>query len=250
MSTSSETDDVTGKTALITGSSRGIGSDIARTFAKRGLNVIINYNHSPAPAKTLLQEIKNEDGSAIIVKADVSKSDEVLELVNQAKKIFGSIDILINNAAIAKKQNIKTVTESDWDQIIEVNLKSVFLMTQQVLPEMRKHKWGRIINLSSVAAFKGGLVGPHYTASKAGILGLTRYYASRLVKENITVNAIAPAIIETDMVKKANLDHGIIPVGRFGQPREVSEVAWMLIRNGYITDKQSMWMAGYILNEK
>lgn len=227
--------DLTGKTALITGSSRGIGRGIAKLLAQNGLCVIINYNENQEAADELLSEIEANKGAAIAVKADVSKSNDVKYLVRKAHEAYGKIDILINNAAIAVKQNIDTVTEEDWDRVLDINLKSVFLVTQKVLPDMRPQKWGRIINLSSVAAFTGGLVGPHYTASKAGILGLTRYYAGRLVKENITVNAIAPAIIETEMVKQANLNPDIIPVGRFGQPEEVADIVLAVIKNGYLT---------------
>lgn len=227
--------ELTGKTALITGSSRGIGRAITKVLANSGLNVVINYNRSRESANSLLEEIEAQDGSAIVVRADVSKTEDIKRLIKKSIDAYNGIDILINNAAIAIKQDMDSITEKDWDHVIDTNLKSVFLVTQMVLPQMRKKQWGRIINLSSVAAFTGGLVGPHYTASKAGIIGLTRYYAARLAKENITVNAIAPAIIETEMVKQANLNPDVIPVGRFGQPEEVANLALMLTRNGYIT---------------
>ncbi|HKJ31166.1 MAG TPA: 3-oxoacyl-ACP reductase family protein [Balneolales bacterium] len=227
--------ELTGKTALITGSSRGIGRAITKVLANSGLNVVINYNRSRESANPLLEEIEAQDGSAIVVRADVSKTEDIKRLIKESIDAYNGIDILINNAAIAIKQDMDSITEKDWDHVIDTNLKSVFLVTQMVLPQMRKKQWGRIINLSSVAAFTGGLVGPHYTASKAGIIGLTRYYAARLAKENITVNAIAPAIIETEMVKQANLNPDVIPVGRFGQPEEVANLALMLTRNGYIT---------------
>jgi len=227
--------ELTGKTALITGSSRGIGRAITKVLANSGLNVVINYNRSRESANPLLEEIEAQDGSAIVVRADVSKTEDIKRLIKESIDAYNGIDILINNAAIAIKQDMDSITEKDWDHVIDTNLKSVFLVTQMVLPQIRKKQWGRIINLSSVAAFTGGLVGPHYTASKAGIIGLTRYYAARLAKENITVNAIAPAIIETEMVKQANLNPDVIPVGRFGQPEEVANLALMLTRNGYIT---------------
>jgi len=227
--------ELTGKTALITGSSRGIGRAITKVLANSGLNVVINYNRSRESANSLLEEIEAQDGSAIVVRADVSKTEDIKRLIKKSIDAYNGIDILINNAAIAIKQDMDSITEKDWDHVIDTNLKSVFLVTQMVLPQMRKKQWGRIINLSSVASFTGGLIGPHYTASKAGIIGLTRYYAARLAKENITVNAIAPAIIETEMVKQANLNPDVIPVGRFGQPEEVANLALMLTRNGYIT---------------
>jgi len=149
---------------------------------------------------------------------------------------LGLVTILVNNAAIARPQPLEEITEQDWDELITVNLKSVFLVTQAVLPNMRARRWGRIINLSSVAAQLGGVVGPHYAASKAGIIGLTHSYACLLAKEGVTVNAIAPALIATEMVTsnpKATPER--IPVGRFGSVEEVAEVAVMLARNGYVT---------------
>jgi 3-oxoacyl-[acyl-carrier protein] reductase len=146
------------------------------------------------------------------------------------------VDILINNAGIAKPQLFDEITEADWDEVIHTNLKSCFLLTQALLPGMRQRQWGRIVNLSSVAAQVGGVVGPHYAASKAGMHGLTHFYASRLAKEGITVNAIAPALIETEMVtSNLNATPDRIPVGRFGVPDEVASVAVMLACNPYVT---------------
>jgi 3-oxoacyl-[acyl-carrier protein] reductase len=157
-------------------------------------------------------------------------------MVEQIENELGVISILVNNAGISRPQPLDQITEGDWDEILSVNLKSMFLATQAVLPAMRKQRWGRIINLSSVAAQLGGIIGPHYAASKAGCLGLTHSYAALLAREGITVNAIAPAMIETEMITsnpKARPD--IIPIGRFGKVEEAAEVAVMLARNGYIT---------------
>ena len=157
-------------------------------------------------------------------------------LVGFVERELGPVTILVNNAGITRPQSLNAISEKDWDEVVTTNLKSYFLVTQAVLPGMRGRPWGRIINLSSVAAQLGGVVGPHYAASKAGILGLTRSYAALLAGENITVNSIAPALILTDMVTgnpRARPD--LIPVGRFGTVEEVAEVALMLARNGYIT---------------
>ncbi len=157
-------------------------------------------------------------------------------MVAQAEGELGPISILVNNAGISRPQPLDQITERDWDEVLTVNLKSMFLVTQAVLPGMRKQRWGRIINLSSVAAQLGGVIGPHYAASKAGCLGLTHSYAALLAKEGITVNAIAPALIETEMITsnpKARPD--IIPLGRFGTVEETADVAVMLACNGYIT---------------
>jgi 3-oxoacyl-[acyl-carrier protein] reductase len=157
-------------------------------------------------------------------------------MVVRAQEELGTITILVNNAAIGRQRNLDQITESDWDQTIATNLKSTFVATQAVLPAMRKARWGRILNVSSVAAQTGGVVGPHYAASKAGMLGLTHSYAGLLAKEGITVNAIAPALIETEMVtSNPRANPNLIPVGRFGLVDEVASVAVMLCANGYIT---------------
>src|SRR4030095_12175152 len=149
---------------------------------------------------------------------------------------LGAVSIVVNNAGETRPQRLDEITEQDWDELVAINLKSVFLAHQASLGRMRAQKWGRIINLSSVAAQLGGVVGPHYAASKAGILGLTHSYAALLAQEGITVNAIAPALVETRMVKSnPNARAEIIPVGRFGTVEEVAEVALMLAGNGYIT---------------
>ncbi|MCL5744283.1 MAG: SDR family oxidoreductase, partial [Acidobacteria bacterium] len=157
-------------------------------------------------------------------------------LIGAVEEQLGSVDILVNNAGVTRPQRLEDITERDWDDLLDINLKSCFLMIQGVLGGMRSRRWGRIINLSSVAAQTGGVVGPHYAASKAGILGLTHSYAALLAREGVTVNAIAPALVETEMVSsnpRARAD--LIPVGRFGQVLEVAEAAVMLVRNGYIT---------------
>ncbi len=157
-------------------------------------------------------------------------------MVRQVESQLGPVAILVNNAGITRPQPIDEITEQDWDEVLAVNLKSVFLVTQAVLPGMRAAKWGRIINLSSVAAQTGGVIGPHYAASKAGIQGLTHSYAALLAKEGITVNAIAPALIETDMMRdNPRATPALIPVGRFGTVDEVADVVVMLATNGYIT---------------
>jgi 3-oxoacyl-[acyl-carrier protein] reductase len=224
-----------GKVALITGSSRGIGRGAAIELAKSGASVIINYIADKAAAESVLKEINSGGGRACIIQADVSKPGDVERLVTESARMFGDIDILINNAGIAKVQSFEKVSESDWDEIIRVNLKSVFLVTNAVLPAMRKRRWGRIVNISSVAAHTGGLVSPQYTASKAGIIGLTRYYANVLVRERITVNAVAPALIETDMLKNSKIDPKLIPLGRFGTIDEVVSAVMFLVQNEFVT---------------
>jgi 3-oxoacyl-[acyl-carrier protein] reductase len=223
------------KVALVTGSSRGIGRGAAVALAGSGVSVVINYVANRAAAESLLEEIRSNGGRACVVQADVSRPADVERLVKESVKAFGDIDILVNNAGIAKVQAFEKVSENDWDEILRVNLKSVFLMTNAVLPAMRKRGWGRIVNISSVAAHTGGLVSPQYTASKAGIIGLTRYYANVLVREGITVNAVAPALIETDMLKNTSVDPKRIPMGRFGAISEVVSAVMFLVQNDFVT---------------
>jgi 3-oxoacyl-[acyl-carrier protein] reductase len=225
-----------GKIALVTGSSRGIGRAIAIALAEAGADVVVNFRSRAADAKAVEQEIQKIGRRCVSIQADVSSASEVERLVRTGEESLGPIDILVNNAGIARPQPFEQITERDWDEVLAANLKSCFLMTQAVLPGMRARRWGRIVNLSSVAAQVGGIVGPHYAASKAGMHGLTHYYASRLAKEGITVNSIAPALVETEMVTNnpdARPDR--LPVGRYGAPQEVADVALMLATNGFLT---------------
>ncbi len=230
--------DLVGKVALVTGANRGIGKGIALALAQAGADVAVNFrsDEDEAAAKAVCAEIERSGRRALAVKADVSAGKEVSKMVETVREKLGEVLILVNNAGISRPQPIEEIKEEDWDLIHNVNLKSMFLVTQAVLPAMRKQRSGRIINLSSVAAQLGGIIGPHYAASKAGAIGLTHSYASLLAKEGITVNAIAPALIVTDMITsnpKARPE--ITPVGRFGTVEEVAEVAVMLARNGYMT---------------
>ena len=227
---------LSGKVALVTGASRGIGRAAAVALAEVGVKVAVNFRERKAEAEAVCGEIRNGGGTALPFQADISRAEQVQSLVAALKAALGPVDILVNNAGISRPQPLDEIQEADWDKVLEVNLKSMFLMTQAVLPEMRINKWGRIINLSSVAAQLGGVIGPHYAASKAGAIGLTHSYAALLAKEGITVNAIAPALIETEMITsnpKARPD--LIPVGRVGKIEEVGEVVVMLAQNGYVT---------------
>ena len=229
-------DNLTKHIALVTGASRGIGKAIALALAKEGADIAVNYRQQSAAAESVAAEIKNLGRRCITVQADISESAQVDRLFTEIKRNFGTVDILVNNAGIASALSPSQVTEADWHETIRVNLTSVFLVTQRALPAMREKKWGRIINLSSVAAQYGGIVGPHYSASKAGILGLTRSYASFLAKEGITVNAIAPALIETDMIANLPaLTPDRLPVGSYGSVEEVARIAVLLAQSSFIT---------------
>ena len=225
-----------GKVALVTGASRGIGRAIALALAKAGADVAVNYHTHAEEANAACSEIEGLGRRAVAVQANVAIATEVARMVKTVQERLGEIDILVNNAGISRPQPQHEITEQDWDEVVAVNLKSMFMVTQAVLPGMRSRRWGRIINLSSVAAQLGGVVGPHYAASKAGVLGLTHSYAALLAREGITANAIAPALIATEMVtKNPNARPDLIPLGRLGTVEEVAEVAVLLASNGYIT---------------
>ena len=227
--------DLSAHVALVTGASRGIGAAIALTLAESGATVAVNYRERAGDAEAVVARIKSNGGRAIAVAADVSQSAAVTGMVERVARELGPIDILVNNAGIAIVRSVDELSESDFDRTLLVNLKSAFLCTQAVLPGMRERKWGRIVNITSGAARGAGAIGPHYNASKAGMEGLTRGYAARLVKEGITVNNVAPSLIETDMMKGRTDLARNIPLGRMGQPEEVAQAVAMVLGNEYMT---------------
>jgi 3-oxoacyl-[acyl-carrier protein] reductase len=242
------TDTLRGKVAFVTGGSRGIGAAIASELSRAGAAVAINYRQQADRANELIETLRGAGGQAVAAPGDVSQAAAVAKMVEQVKSSLGPVDILINNAGIAITRGVDDLSEADFDQTIAVNLKSVFLCTQAVLPMMRQRKWGRIVNISSGAARGAGAIGPHYNASKAGIEGLTRGYAARLVKEGITVNAVAPSLIETDMMKGQPGLVGRIPLGRFGKPEEVARAVMLLIDNPYMTGQTIAMSGGMAFN--
>jgi 3-oxoacyl-[acyl-carrier protein] reductase len=228
--------DLKGKVALVTGSSRGIGRAVALALAEAGADVAVNYRNQEKQALEVCGQIRAWGRRSVAVGADVSQAGEVNRMWEAVERELGPVGILINNAGVLWQKPLEEITEEDFDTMIAINLKSAFLVTQRVLPAMRERKWGRIVNLSSVAAQTGGVTGPHYAASKAGMIGLTHSYARHLFKEGITVNTVAPALIETDMVtKNLEVTPQLVPVGRFGAVAEVAQVIVMLAGNGYIT---------------
>jgi 3-oxoacyl-[acyl-carrier protein] reductase len=214
-----------------------MGRAIAIALAQGGADVLINYRDDAAAAQSAADAIVEAGRRAHVVQANVGKSAEVDRLVAACVSELGPPTILVNNAGIGKRVlDVADLDIDTWNDTIAINLTAPFLMTQAVVPYMRTAGWGRIINISSTAAQTGGSVGPHYAASKAGIIGLTHGYASKLVKEGITVNAIAMAQIETDMLRSATAaDPSRIPIGRFGTVDEVAAVATMLVDNAYMT---------------
>jgi 3-oxoacyl-[acyl-carrier protein] reductase len=229
-------DKLAGKIALITGGSRVIGRGCVAGLAEAGADIAVNFRVQEEAAKETCSLVERLGRRALPVQADVSRASEVERMIKRIEQDLGTIEILVNNAGIARRYPWDQIPEEGWDETIAVNLKSAYLLTQAVLPGMRARRWGRIINISSGAAATGGVVGPYYAASKAGLLGLTHGYASFLTKEGITVNAVAPSLIQTDMVSQdLQVKPNLVPVGRFGAIEEVADVVVMLAKNGYIT---------------
>jgi 3-oxoacyl-[acyl-carrier protein] reductase len=225
-----------GKIALVTGGGRGIGAAVALALAGAGADVAVNFRTRSADAEAVGAEIRKLGRRALAIQADISQSNQVRTMVGQIESKLGAVNILVNNAGMARQIKIEDIGEADWDEHIRVNLKSAFLVTQAVLPGMRLQRWGRIINISSVAAQTGGLVGPHYAASKAGMLGLTHSYAALLAKEGITANTVCPALVETEMLRaNPRATSSVIPIGRFGVVDEVASVVLMLAENAFMT---------------
>jgi 3-oxoacyl-[acyl-carrier protein] reductase len=225
--------DLSGRNALVTGGSRGIGRAIALALAECGAAVAVNFRTRAEEADAVVEQIRSTGGRAVAIRADVSVGAEVSELVERAARALGPIDVLVNNAGIA----IEDAGEQTFDRTLASNLKSAFLCTEAVLPGMRARRWGRIVNISSAAARGAGLVGVAYNASKAGLEGLTRGYAARAAKDGVTVNAVAPGPIDTEMAAalKAGGVASRLPVGRMGQAEEVAQATILVVGNAFIT---------------
>jgi 3-oxoacyl-[acyl-carrier protein] reductase len=225
-----------GRRALVTGGSRGIGRAVAVVLAEAGADVAITFREREADAVLTCTDIADHGRRAVSIRADLSNRLEIAAMLDGVAHELGAVDILVNNAGVAKPAPIDRAGSAEWDEAIDTNLTSAFLITQGVVGGMRARGWGRLIFLSSVAAQVGGVVGPHYAASKAGLHGLMHFYAAYLAKEGITANVVAPALIETEMVtSNPNAKPGIIPVGRFGVVDEVASVVLLLAQNGYVT---------------
>lgn len=222
-----------GKTAIVTGASRGIGAEIARKFAADGAKVVVNYSGSQEKAEAVVADIQANGGEAIAVKANVSDAESVKAMVDETMKAFGSVDILVNNAGITRDNLMMRMKDDEWDDVINTNLKGVFVCTKAVTRQMMKQRAGRIVNIASIVGVMGNAGQANYVASKAGVIGLTKTTARELASRGITANAVAPGFITTDMtdqltdeVQKAML--GQIPLGRFGAPEDVAKAALFL----------------------
>ncbi len=231
-----------GKVAVVTGASRGIGRAVALELANCGADVIVNYSGNEASANEVVDQIKALGRKSIAVRANVASSADVTALFDEAVSTFGSIDILVNNAGITRDTLIMRMKEEDWDDVLDINLKGVFLCTKAVTRQMMKQRSGRIINISSIVGVAGNAGQANYVAAKAGVIGLTKTTALELAPRGITVNAVAPGFIETDMtdklpteLKNQMLEH--IPLMRFGQPEDIANAVSFLASDlsAYIT---------------
>lgn len=222
-----------GKCAVITGAARGIGKAVALKLASLGANIVLNYRSSEKEVKEVENLIKDMGVDVISVKGDISKLNEVENLVSVAKEKFGCIDIMVNNAGITKDALIIRMKEEDFDNVIDVNLKGVFNCLKAITPVMMKQKHGKIINLSSVVGISGNASQVNYSASKAGVIGMTKSLAKEIGSRGITVNAVAPGFIETDMTnilsdKIKEEAKKNIPLKKFGTAKDVAEVVAFL----------------------
>ena len=226
--------------ALVTGASRGIGRAIAFALAQEGAKVVVNYSSSAAAAESVVGEIQQQGGEALALQADVSQTEQVDQLVEKTQEKWGKIDILVNNAGITKDNLLIRMKLEDWQAVLALNLTGVFLCTRAVGKLMLKQRRGRIINIASVSGQMGNPGQANYSAAKAGVIGLTKTLAKEFASRGITVNAVAPGFIETDMTHdlKAEEILKLIPLGRFGKPEEVAQMVSFLASNpasAYIT---------------
>lgn len=238
---------LSGKIALVTGASRGIGRAIALELAQAGADVAINYAGSEQAAKDVADEINQLGRKAIIIQANVADATSVANMVNKVIEEFGSLDILVNNAGITKDNLIMRMKEDEWDAVIDTNLKGVFNCIKAVTRQMMKQRSGRIINISSVVGVLGNAGQANYVAAKAGVIGLTKTTARELATRGITVNAVAPGFIETDMTSKLNEDikEGLmsqIPLGRLGAPKDIAAVV------KFLASEEASYMTGQTLH--
>ncbi|KHS55889.1 3-ketoacyl-ACP reductase [Terrisporobacter othiniensis] len=245
----------TKKTALITGSSRGIGREIARLFAKNNYNVVINYNNSEEEAKKLLDELTNDGCSVKIFKADISNVNEANALVNFTIGNFEKIDVLVNNTGISRFNLFTDISYDEWHEVMNVNLNSVFYVTQKALQYMLSEHSGKIINISSIWGMVGAANEVHYSTSKAALIGMSKALAKELGPSNIQVNVIAPGVIETDMLKEVDDDTIEMlkyetPLMRIGKPIDIARCALFLASEGgdFITGQVISSNGGFVIN--
>jgi 3-oxoacyl-[acyl-carrier protein] reductase len=238
--------DTSKKVAIVTGGGRGIGRVIALRLAEAGANVVVNDVGNAEPVEAVAKEIKAMGRQALPVLADVSSAPDVARLVAETISAYERIDILVNNAGIARDQLLMRMSEEDWDRVLAVDLKSVFLCTKAVLKHMVKQRWGRIISLASISGIVGNPGQANYAAAKAGIIGFTRSIAKEVASRGITVNAVAPGFIDTEMTQRLKEEwkealKKQIPVGYLGSPRDVAEAV------AFLASEEARYITGQVL---
>jgi NAD(P)-dependent dehydrogenase (short-subunit alcohol dehydrogenase family) len=233
-----------GRVALVTGASRGIGRAIARELASRGATVVINFFNRIDRAQELRDDIEGMGGESCLLQGDVSNREEARRIIHKLLDLYGRIDVLVNNAGITRDRSIRKMTDTDWLEVIETNLNSIFYCTSAAVPSMIEHKYGRIVNVASFSGQAGNFGQANYAASKGGIIAFTKVLALELAKYNITANVVAPGFTLTDMLAAVPGDiqdqiRMRIPLGRFAQPEEIAKAAAFLICDGdYVTGQQ------------
>jgi 3-oxoacyl-[acyl-carrier protein] reductase len=232
-------DSLPGRVALVTGGSGGIGRAIALALSAAGVSVAIGYGASDAAAQQLAGQITAAGGRAAALSADLGSAAEVVRLTEDTEHAFGPVDVLVSTAGIGQRQRLETIEVEEFDETIAVNLRAPFLLAQRLVPPMAERGFGRVLFISSVAAFTGGVVGPHYAAAKAGLHGLTHSLAARFAHSGVTVNALAPALIADTGMLPGEPDElrQRVPVGRLGRPAEVADLALAVLRNSYLTNQ-------------
>ncbi len=236
-----------GKTALVTGASRGIGRAIAMRLAAEGANIVVNYNTQADAAHQVADGVRSSGVEALVVQANVARSDDVERLVSSALEQFKRIDVLVNNAGITRDTLIMRMSEDDWDTVLDTNLKSAFLMTRAVMRPMLRRRGGRIVNITSISAVMGNAGQANYSASQAGLIGLTRSTAREVASRGITCNAVAAGVIDTEIwqgVSESAIESllRLIPAGRKGTPEDVAEAV------AFLASDAAAYITGQVLN--
>jgi 3-oxoacyl-[acyl-carrier protein] reductase len=227
----------TGRVALVTGGSGAIGGAICRSLAREGGTIAAGYSTRRQPAEALVEELAGQGGTARAFGADLGDPGGPQQLVGAVEADLGPVDVLVANHGMGRRVRYEELDAEAFDHTLAVNLRAPFLLAQRVLPGMRERRFGRVLFVSSVAAFRGGVVGPDYAASKAGLHGMAHFLASRVAPDGVTVNVLAPGVIETRMLPDRDQLLAHMPMGRLGEPDEVADLAVAMLRNPYVTSK-------------